>query len=144
MKSEFDTNVETEKGHTFGIGHKYYDKVYNDANAPRGGWTEPGLYNIETFVDNIKKKNIKFGSRVNLIVEDQQKKNFPGPGYYKDNEKEGINKYGHYANSKHKNSGVHKWAKAIEKKKMKQSTPGPGAYEDQSSHDMNRKTVLTT
>ena len=34
---------------------------------------------------------MKFGSRVNLIMEDLEKKNFPGPGQYNDNEKEGIN-----------------------------------------------------
>lgn len=71
LKSEFDKNVEKELGFSFGIGHQHYQKVYNESIGPKYGWTEPGLYNIGTFVDQVKKKNIKFGSRVNMVLEDQ-------------------------------------------------------------------------
>ena len=76
--------MEKKSGYTFGINRKFYEKVFNEADKPKGGWTEPGLYNLDSFVDNIQKKKMKFGSRLTGNNEDHNKINFPGPGTYND------------------------------------------------------------
>ena len=82
-----------------------YAKVYNEAAPPEKGWTDPGLYNIKSFADNVKsgRKKIFFGGRPHSRVEARDEK-LPGPGAYNDNDYEGINKIGVYANTKHRNS----------------------------------------
>jgi hypothetical protein len=45
--------MEKKSGYTFGINRSFYDNVFNEANKPKTGWTEPGLYNLDSFVDDI-------------------------------------------------------------------------------------------
>jgi len=97
--------MEKKAGHTFGINRKYYDKVYNEANKPKQGWTEPGLYDLNTFVDNMHKKKMAFGKRLTTTEEDHKKINFPGPGSYND-KGTAINFYGNYVSSNLRNSGA--------------------------------------
>ena len=65
------------------------------------GWTEPGMYNIKSFVDLNKSdsERMTFGLR----LEGSPSKT-PGPGHYRDDEKEGMSRYGTYSNGKNKNS----------------------------------------
>jgi hypothetical protein len=93
------------RGCSFGASNEVYAKVYNEADLPDKGWTDPGLYNIASFADNIKsgKKRIFFGERTYQGLE-KRDLHMPGPGAYNDNNYEGINKFGTYVNTKHKNS----------------------------------------
>lgn len=59
LKTKFEANKFHGVGPSFGIAHNHYDKVYNEASPPKGGWTEPGLYNIDSFVELKKKDNRK-------------------------------------------------------------------------------------
>jgi len=82
IKSQFNEKGSKKSGYCFGINRSFYDKVFNEANQPQQGWTEPGLYNLDTFVDNLSKKRMKFGGRLSTTEEDHHKINFPGPGTY--------------------------------------------------------------
>jgi len=59
LRTKFEANKEHHVGPSFGIAHSHYDKVFNESSPPKGGWTEPGLYDIKTFVDLKKKDNRK-------------------------------------------------------------------------------------
>ena len=104
ISSQFETNKSHGKGASFGIPHRAYDKVYNtcliDTNK---GWTEPGCYNIKTFVDVIKSNNKKltFGSRLSRSPNNID---YPSPGRYKIEKIDGFTPDGKYANGKFKSS----------------------------------------
>lgn len=51
LLSTFDQNKLHSKGSSFGINHQYYKKVYNKCLPETKGWTEPGCYNIKSFVE---------------------------------------------------------------------------------------------
>lgn len=51
LRTRFEANKRYGVGPSFGISHSHYDKVFNETSPPKGGWTEPGLYNIDSFVD---------------------------------------------------------------------------------------------
>lgn len=65
IASFVEMNQKRGKGHTFGASNETYAKVYNEAAPENKGWTDPGLYNIKSFADNIKsgRKKIFFGER---------------------------------------------------------------------------------
>jgi hypothetical protein len=65
------------------------------------GWTEPGCYNIKTFVDKIKNnnKNFSFGSR-----HSRSPVNYPSPDRYPIEKIDGFTPDGKYANQKFKSS----------------------------------------
>ena len=73
----------------------------------------------------------------------------PGPGTYNDNDYEGINKYGTYSNTKHKNSLAAKFLKGdrntfaddAQFKAIKSKVPGPGAYKDELRMSKERNPV---
>lgn len=101
LASSFEQNKNHNKGNSFGITHDHYKKVYNKCLPEKKGWTEPGLYNIRSFVDINKQdsKKLSFGARREFIPSKT-----PGPGHYKENEREALNRFGRYANGKNKNS----------------------------------------
>ena len=72
------------------------------------GWTEPGCYNIKSFVEINKndQKKMSFGAR----IASSPNKN-PGPGHYQDYENESLNAVGRYSNGKNKNSGSRVFSK---------------------------------
>ena len=51
LVSSFDENKMHYKGTSFGINHQYYRSVYNECLPEKKGWTEPGMYNIKSFVE---------------------------------------------------------------------------------------------
>lgn len=105
MRSSFDSNRSAKKGFTFGASNKTYEKVFNRCLPENKGWTDPGLYNIESFADKVKsgKKRIYFGEKCHNSLERSHVKS-PGPGTYQDDKTESINKVGKYTNGKHMNS----------------------------------------
>jgi len=105
LKTKFEVNKMHGVGPSFGISHSHYEKVYNEASPTKHGWTEPGLYNIDSFVELKKKDNRKmtFAGRT-PSQGDYKEARKPGPGHYNDHIAEGINKLGVYARGNHKNS----------------------------------------
>lgn len=91
IKSDFGT-----KGISFGISGNHYKKVYNQANPPTKGWTDPGLYNSDGIAEEIikSKKRMFFGRRERLSGEDPHKLSFPGPGQYDAHLKDQITQSG--------------------------------------------------
>lgn len=73
----------------------------------------------------------------------------PGPGSYNDNDYEGINKFGTYTNTKHKNSLAPNFLKGERKtfldeaqhQAIKSKVPGPGAYKDELRISKERNPV---
>lgn len=63
----------------------------------------------------------------------------PGPGSYNDHDYEGINKFGTFSNTKHKNSLAPNFLKGdrktfmddAEKYSVKSHVPGPGTYKNE-------------
>lgn len=72
------------KGRTFGAGREAYKKVYIKSNPPVKGWTEPGKYNIDSFIEISARTSKRwfFGKRLESHGEDKAILKFPGPGYY--------------------------------------------------------------
>lgn len=89
------------KGSSFGINHQFYQKVYNKCLPEAKGWTEPGIYNIKSFVEINKsdRKRMTFGARL-----EPSPNKAPGPGHYQDYENEALSSVGRYSNGKNKNS----------------------------------------
>lgn len=112
IDSLFEINKKHDKGKSFGISGKAYDKVYNETNPPIKGWTEPGMYNLASFTDMIIKNNKKmtFGQRLSCSGGSKDSRS-PGPGSYQDHQIEAINKTGTYVNSNHKNSMARNFSK---------------------------------
>lgn len=108
LASTFERNRTHNKGSSFGMTHEIYRQVYNECLPEKKGWTEPGMYNIKSFVDINKHdgRKMTFGLR----LEGSPSKT-PGPGHYRDDEKEGMNEYGTYSNGKNKNSKSRKFSK---------------------------------
>lgn len=108
LASTFDENKMHDRGSSFGINHQFYKKVYNECLPEAKGWTEPGCYNIKSFVDINKANSRKmtFGAR----IEGTPTKG-PGPGEYQDYENESLNPVGRYSNGKNKNSGSRVFSK---------------------------------
>lgn len=108
LTSSFDQNREHNKGNSFGMTHGIYQKVYNECLPEKKGWTEPGMYNIKSFVDINKQDRRKMSFGVRLECSPSQN---PGPGHYKDDEKEGMGRYGTYSNGKNRNSMSRRFSK---------------------------------
>ena len=126
----FDKNIRHKKGHTFGINHSYYMKLYSEQLInTKAGWTDPGAHDIKSFVDikRIDRRKFTFGSRLNTSP-----KQSPGPGEYKEDETESLNKVGRYTNYKYRNSGSRNFSKGRRKTFMevRSATPGPGTYKE--------------
>lgn len=52
LRTSFDMDVKKKKGPKFGLSHKAYVKVYSDVSEDQyKGWTEPGAYDLKSFVD---------------------------------------------------------------------------------------------
>jgi hypothetical protein len=81
IDSTFEINKKHDKGKSFGISGKAYEKVYNETNPPIMGWTEPGMYHIASFTDIIitNNKKMSFGQRISSSVESRDSRS-PGPG----------------------------------------------------------------
>lgn len=107
LKSSFEANKAHRRGYTFGASNETYAKVYNACLPEKKGWTDPGLYKIESFADKVKsgKKKIFFGERCYEGVEKIDLQS-PGPGQYHEDKSESINKFGKYINGKYHNSGA--------------------------------------
>ena len=81
LRSSFEANKSHRKGYTFGASNETYAKVYNKCLPEKKGWTDPGLYNINSFADNVKsgKKRIFFGEKIYEGTEKAELQS-PGPG----------------------------------------------------------------
>lgn len=52
LKSDIERALDKNKGPKFGLSHQAYNKVYAEEGEHRQkGWTEPGKYDIKSFVD---------------------------------------------------------------------------------------------
>lgn len=138
LKSSFETNKDHRRGYTFGASNDTYAKVYNECLPEKKGWTDPGLYKIDSFADKVKsgRKRIFFGEKCYEGVEKINLQS-PGPGQYQDDKTESINKFGSYTNGKYHNSGAQNFAQGPRKtfmdaaeKHSKRGHPGPGQYKD--------------
>ena len=120
IKSQFQTNKDHDKGHSFGIPYQAYEKTYNENLIHENkGWTDPGCYNIQTFVDKIKnnKKNFSFGTRMT-----SSPNNYPSPDRYHIEKIDGFSKDGRYVNQKFRNSQSRNFSKDSRKTFMDTTT----------------------
>ena len=91
VKRDFDIGTELGPSYSFAASRDAYKKVYIETNImPDINNPGPGVYNIEGKVSNSPMYSM--GSRCNTDF--SGKKDFPGPGSYKDSLQ--INPEGHY------------------------------------------------
>ena len=90
IRSQFELNknstwnLKNGKGYSFTETHQAYEKVYNEASpVKRGLGPDAGLYNINSFVDILKKDNKKFTLGARYIKNKvKTAKTSPGPATY--------------------------------------------------------------
>jgi hypothetical protein len=142
------STFDPRKGAYFGAGRKVWEKVYIKSNPPTKGWTEPGNYNLQSFVDEKKKavnKHFFFGKRIKSHGEDPHKIKFPGPGEYEAHKVNAISKDGRYALSKSKNTNsinIGRFSSRKSSKEVIKMQPGPGEY-NKPSASMTRSTTFS-
>ena len=112
--------------------HSVYEKCFVGELSSNKGWTEPGAYDMKTFVDiaAVNGKGAYMGRKLESPA--------PKPGVNKTEfgaALAGIHPTGNYAASKYPNSKAQNFSKGrrktfMEVNRQSQELPGPGTYDD--------------
>jgi hypothetical protein len=130
LSTDIEMALKHGKGPKFGM-RTDQRKIYSDVSEEQGkGWTEPGQYDLRSFVDIAISSNKRFtmagrGEHVG-VGNNKTIMHEVGPAL------EGLNKKGRYADSKHANAtGPSYRGKESRLAKVRDNgVPGPGSYDN--------------